>query len=625
MNRFIAFFIAGAALLALGIVIGWQLPYSAPPSVAKPERAGLQPAYRAGSFRIGVAVQPHVPKVGENRLTVVLENKEGKPISGVRIHAVAEMPAMGSMAAMRVPVEMREVKPGLYWGILKLPVEGSWPLTLRLAKSSVGKARLVFNLATGRQGLELVSGARPLNTAKERPADNDRLPYRAGPYRFDVVLKPKTPVVGKNIVVIYLQNKQGQPIEAAQIEAMAKMPAMGSMPTMQIPAKIKEVKPGVYGGLLELPMEGRWFLTLQFKAADAPERKVVLDMTTGRSGLTVISGAVRADGGGEVIEAALPGTVTLNARRRQLIGVETAQAKVTDLVHTIRAVGQIVYDETRLTDVNLKFNAWIGELFAEYVGAQVEQGQPLLTVYSPALLAAQQEYLELQRRGTSPTLLDAARKRLKLWDMTAETIAALERQEESFDYVPIHAPRTGTVVTKNVVEGTAIEAGETLMRIANLSQVWVEAAIYEGELPLVREGMTAVVTLPYLPSREFEATVDYVYPYLSANNRTGKVRLSLPNPDGLLKPGMYAEVKLRADLGTHLTVPEEAVIIAGETRIVFEDLGNGRLAPRRVETGQRADGRIEILSGLEAGDIVVTSGNFLIASESRLKGGIERW
>jgi Cu(I)/Ag(I) efflux system membrane fusion protein len=491
--RFIVLFVAGVVLLALGIIIGLQFQPSAPLGAAKPERTVLQPIYRSGPFRVDVAVRPAVPKVGENRLKVVLEDSGGDPISGAQIRAVAEMPAMGSMAAMRVPAEMQEIKPGLYQGILELPMEGSWPLTLGIKKVGLGQAQLTFDMATGRAGLQLTSGA-------------------------------------------------------------------------------------------------------------------------------------LADGGGEtLLEEAPPGTVILDARRRQLIGVETARAQVTDLVRTIRAVGQVTYDETRLADVALKFDAWIGELYLDYVGAPVKKGQPLFTVYGPELLAAQQEYLELKRRGTSSTLFGAARKRLELWDMTDEEITALERRSAPDDYVPIHAPRSGTVVMKNVVEGTAQQAGATLMRIADLSQVWVEAEVYEAELPLMRKGMKAKIQLSYLPGRHFEGVVDYVYPYLQGDSRTGRIRLTLDNPEGILKPRMYAEVKLKANLGQRLAVPEEAVIIAGETRVVFEDLGEGRLAPRIVQTGQRAEGLMEILSGIEPGDRVVTSGNFLIASESRLKAGIEQW
>jgi Cu(I)/Ag(I) efflux system membrane fusion protein len=319
--------------------------------------------------------------------------------------------------------------------------------------------------------------------------------------------------------------------------------------------------------------------------------------------------------------------IMVDSRRRQLIGVETGEVAHQDLTRIIRAVGQVIYDETRLSDVSLRFNGWIGELKADYVGKHVKKGDVLFTVYGPELLAAQREYLEVlrSRSGQSNELIDAARKRLLLFDMTPSQIEELEERGEPVDYVPILAPRSGTVVEKNVVAGTANPAGTTLMRIADLSQVWVEAEVYEGEVPLVKQGMPAVVTLPYLPGKVFEVKVDYVYPYLEGMTRTGRIRLTLNNPDGVLKPDMYAEVKLKADLGRRVVVPEEAVLFAGESRIVFEDFGSGRLAPRRVRTGLRSEGYIEILDGLEPGDKVVTSGNFLIASETRLKTGLEQW
>jgi len=155
--------------------------------------------------------------------------------------------------------------------------------------------------------------------------------------------------------------------------------------------------------------------------------------------------------------------------------------------------------------------------------------------------------------------------------------------------------------------------------------VWIEAQVFEADLELVKPGMTAMVTLPYLPGRRVEATVEYVYPYLEGATRTGRVRLTLENSDATLKPDMYAEVSLQANLGERLSVPEEAVIIAGESRIVFVDLGEGRLKPARIRTGRRAQGFIEVLDGLAAGDTVVTSGNFLLAAETRLKTGIEQW
>lgn len=634
MIRYFTWTLAAAALLAIGIFIGLQYSSGKPVPNTTGMTTGLQPQYRSGPFQIGVEVVPATPKVGENRLRVVLRTPAGEPVSGATIRAVAEMPAMGTMPAMQAPAEMKETKPGLYEGTFDLSMEGSWPLTLALGQPDLGETRITLDLATGRTGLQLSSGGSLLSTASSQAASmagagDESLPYRSGPYRFDVEVQPEIPKVGANRLRIRLRNADDERLSDAGIRAVATMPAMGTMPEMNAPAEMNEIEPGLYEGTFEPSMEGSWPLSLTIQAPGMPERRVSFDLATGRKGLQLASGASRAGGDTQAMEEAPPGTVTLDPSRRQLIGVKTDKAEVTDLRRTIRAVGQITYDETRLSDVSLKFDAWIGELFVDYVGAPVKKSQRLFTVYGPELLSAQQEYLELKRRAgrsdMAGSLLAAARKRLSLWDMTPAEIKALEQRGRPFEYIPMHAPRGGTVVTKNVVEGTAHKAGMTLMRIADLSRVWVEADVYEAELPLVREGMPVTVRLPYLPAQTFEGRVDYLYPYLEGESRTGRIRVVLDNPEGILKPDMYAEVKLEADLGQRLTIPEEAVIVSGEARVVFEDIGGGRLAPRRVTTGQRAGGRIEILRGLEAGDKVVTSGNFLIASESRLKAGIQQW
>lgn len=454
--------------------------------------------------------------------------------------------------------------------------------------------------------------------------------YRAGSFIFSVSLNPATPRVGKNTLTIDLKDVQGNPVEKAVIAAVAEMPAMGSMPTMRAPADMEEVSPGRYRGTFEPSMDGSWPLTLHISQEELGSARVSFDLATGRKGIQLSSGATRTDSSqannGGMMEEAPPGTVTLDARRRQLIGVKKALAEYRDMTQPIRAVGKIAYDETRMTDISLKFDAWIGELHADYIGKKVEKGEPLFTVYSPELLSAQQEYLELKKRSGAPSsLLSAARKRLRLWDMGAIEIAAIERQSEPFDFVIIRAPQSGVIVRKNIVEGTSHRAGMTLLRIADLSEVWVEADIYESDLSLVSNGMSAEVTLPHASGDPMAGTVSFIYPFFDKATRTGRVRLQLANASGLLKPDMYAEVRLNANVGRRLAVPEEAVIISGKKRFIFEDIGEGRLAPRRVTTGRRANGYIEIIEGISEGDCVVTSGNFLIASESRLKAGIEQW
>ncbi len=453
------------------------------------------------------------------------------------------------------------------------------------------------------------------------------LDHRAGPFRLSVEVEPEAPVVGENRLHLRVGDTRGAPVQGASVRAIAEMPAMGAMPAMRAPVEIRETAPGEYRGPFTLSMGGGWPLTVTIEHPDVGKAVVGFDMVTGRQGLDPSAGLDGTAGGqdGHAMEQPPTGTITVDARRRQLIGLTTAPAERRPFTRELRAVGRVAYDETALTDVSLKYEAWVGDLTADFVGAPVHRGQVLFTVYSPDLYAAQVEYLQALKRAPSSDLLAAARQRLAFWEVDDGFIAELQRRGEPVKYVPIRAPRDGVVVSKNVVEGTAHRAGMALLRIADLSRVWIEAEIYEADLSLVAPGMPVTVTLPYLPGTTLEGTVEFIYPYLHQTSRTARVRLSVPNAEGLLKPDMFADVRLAQPLGERLVVPVAAVIVAGETRVVFEDLGDGRLAPRVVRTGHRSGDWIEITAGLEAGDRVVTSGNFLIASETLLKSGLKQW
>jgi len=440
--------------------------------------------------------------------------------------------------------------------------------------------------------------------------------YSAGPFKTRVAVNPETPKVGKNKVTIWVQDASGTPVTGAKLEAVAVMPAMGSMPAMYAPAEMAETEPGRYQGEFEPAMGGEWPLTIKISHASG-SGEITFDLATGRQGLRCATCGAQADA---------PGTIHVDPGRRQLIGITTGQVKRKTLRVTIRAASSVHYDETRLNDVALKFSGWIGKLYADSLGKAVRKGQPLFTVYSPDLLAAQEEYLETRRRADhGGQRLEAARRRLRLWDLSDAQIADLERQGHAQEYVPILAPADGVIVDKAMVAGSAFMAGQRLLRIAGLDRVWVEAQVYDYELPLIMTGMKATITLPELQERAFEGTVDYIYPYMQGDTRTAGVRVVLDNRDGLLRPDMYVQVKLQADLGKRLVVPEQAVLYSGEDRIVFLDLGGGKLAPRKIKTGQRSRKWIEVLDGLNEGDTVVTSGNFLIAAESKLKAGVEQW
>jgi len=292
-------------------------------------------------------------------------------------------------------------------------------------------------------------------------------------------------------------------------------------------------------------------------------------------------------------------------------------------------------DETALVDVSLKTRGWITRLDVASLGAPVRKGQTLFLLYSPELFAAQQELLQALRSqgaasaGSAPDraepLVRAARKRLALWDIAKADIDALIRRGEPLDALPVRSPASGYVIEKNVVEGGAVEPGAKLFRIAPLDPIWVDAAVQEAELLLVAVDQAARVSLPSNPGVSVMGRVAYVYPTLDAETRTGRIRIELSNPEHKLLPDMYANVELRIDRGEKVLVPASAVLYAGPRRIVFVDLGDGRLAPRQIEIGAGNGDVYEVLSGLEAGETIVISGNFLVAAESRLASALSQW
>lgn len=325
------------------------------------------------------------------------------------------------------------------------------------------------------------------------------------------------------------------------------------------------------------------------------------------------------------------GVVRVDDARRRQIGLETAAVARAPMAMAIRAVGRLTYDETRLKDVTLKVKGWIARLRVNATGQPVRKGETLFALFSPELYAAQQEYLlalESQRSGgagRADYLVAAAEKKLSLWDMSPAQIAALARRGQPMEELPVPSPASGYVIEKDVVEGAAVEPGQRLYRIASLDRVWVEAQVYELDLGHVRVGQKARVALPYQAGAPVEGAVAYVYPYLDPASRTGRVRIELANKDLAFKPDMYANVELEVDLGPRLQIPVDAVVYTGPRRLVFVDLGEGRLRPQEVTLGARNARAVEVTSGLREGDKVVASANFLIAAESRIRSAAELW
>lgn len=323
--------------------------------------------------------------------------------------------------------------------------------------------------------------------------------------------------------------------------------------------------------------------------------------------------------------------VRLDAERARRIGVTYAVAEVRPLKLEIRTVGSVTWDETRLASVNPKIEGWVERLYVDFTGAPVRRGQPLLEVYSPMLVAAQEELL-LARRLADQTagtgaeaglnaadLLESARRRLRYLDVPAAEIARIERSGVVRRTVTLYSPASGVVLEKSVVAGMRIMPGMELYRIADVSRVWVEGEVFEKDLGLVRPGQHAAITFSAYPGEAFEGRVTYLYPTVSVEARTGRVRIEMAN-DGLrLKPGMYAQVLLHpTDVRTALVVPRSAVHQTGERSMVFVRAADGSLLPRDVRVGIASGNDVEILAGLTAGETVVSSASFLIDAESNM-------
>lgn len=477
-------------------------------------------------------------------------------------------------------------------------------------------------------GAMALTGQQSVDDAATEPGEEPG--HWAGPFGIDVTLEPIKPGVGNNTITLFIQGEDGRPVTDARIDALAEMPAMGSMPAMPVPIEMTMDEPGRYRGRFKLSMDGYWPLTLSIISDAKGTARLAFDMSTGREGVELTSATPSDKATSSTVAsqtASQPDTITVDAYRRQLIGVTTGRAEYRPLVKTIHSPARIVYDETSLTDINLKFDAWIGELNVDYIGKPVRKGQVLFTVYNPQLVAIQEEYLDsLKRSGQRLSkLAGAARRRMMLWGIDAAQIQALARRGRAAEYLPILSPVSGTVIEKHIVAGSAVKAGAPLLRIADLSKVWVDAQVYESELPWVKVGMRSEIVLEDQSGQRFCGTIDFIEPTLDNTTRSARVRMALANPDGELRPDRYARMNLQIDLGKRLLVPEQAVIYAGENRVVFLDLGDGRLQPKKIKTGLRNADYIEVLGGLSEGDVIVTSGNFLIAAESKLKSGLEQW
>ena len=339
---------------------------------------------------------------------------------------------------------------------------------------------------------------------------------------------------------------------------------------------------------------------------------------------------------GEAEAAAEEGQVKISPDRIQKLGVRSEPVERREIDRVLRAVGKIEIDERRMHAVAPKFEGWIDRLHVNSTGQPVGRGQPLFDAYSPELVSAQREYAIAAQgaagmKDAAPdaqaamrSLADASLARLKNWDISEEQLQQLRSGNESRRTLTFRSPIAGIVIEKKAVQGMRFMPGETLYQIADLSSVWIIAEVFEQDLAQVRVGQSASVKINAYPERQFTARVAYIYPTLNAQTRTVPVRLELANPGGLLKPAMYASVEFAAggNNGKALTVPASAVIHSGTRQVVLVELGEGRFAPRAVKLGRQGEQYVEVLEGVQEGERVVVSANFLIDAESNLKAAL---
>ena len=330
--------------------------------------------------------------------------------------------------------------------------------------------------------------------------------------------------------------------------------------------------------------------------------------------------------------------IMIDPRRQQLIGVRTVPVERRALTATVRTVGVVRYDETRLADINLKLEGWVRDLYVDTTGEFVKTGQPLFTLYSPELVTTQNEYLLALKtreqvrhsqladaREHADRLVESAKQRLMLWDLPADQFDKLEESRKAQTEIVFRSPVTGYVIEKHLLKGQHVMPGQSLYKIADLSTVWVEADLFEGELPRVRVGAPATVTIDAYPDERFTGRVAFIYPFVGEQTRTVKVRFALANRGARLKPGMYANVELPTSTGRSLVVPTNALLDSGQEQIVFVAKGDGYFEPRRVKIGQRLDDAIEILEGLKEGESVATGAAFFLDSESQLRSSLQAY
>lgn len=317
--------------------------------------------------------------------------------------------------------------------------------------------------------------------------------------------------------------------------------------------------------------------------------------------------------------------LTLSRDAQSAIGLQTQVVLRESLVSTIRTIGSVTTNQTRETNVHTRINGWIEKIYVDYVGKTIRKGDPLYALYSPDLISTQEEYLEsVQQGSTGAEGAASALTRLRLWGVAESEIRKLKTARSPMHSITFFAPADGIVIRKAAVFGAYVTSESELYYLADISTVWLLLTLYEADISLVQVGDEVTVTLPYDVTKRYTGAISYVYPEIDPQTRTAKARVEITNGDQFLRPGMFADVEIQKVLPEMLVAPADAVLDTGQRKIVFVRRGDTELVPREVQTGTRVGDRITVLSGLQAGDAVVVSANFLIDAESRLQAALRK-
>jgi membrane fusion protein, copper/silver efflux system len=379
-----------------------------------------------------------------------------------------------------------------------------------------------------------------------------------------------------------------------------------------------------------------------FQSSNASRRRNIIIVSTmigvaaiaailfSRSNGKITDKATDAKSAASTVSTKASKSVMISAEAAQRIGVTYAQVTLGPLIREIRTVAQVTYDETRVKTISPKIDGWVEQLYVNYTGQPVSVGQPLLSIYSPMLVSAQEELLLASKlttslsgassdtRSSANDLESAARRRLRYWDISPAEIERIERTGQVRKTLTLRSPVNGVVIEKNVLGGQKIMNGEALYKVADLSIVWIEGEVFERDLPAVRVGMTVTTEFDALPGELREGRIAYLYPTLNPDTRTARIRVALPNPGMRLKPGMYATIRIRGVSSNAVSVPRSALLSTGERNLVFVRRKDGMLEPRSVSIGESTEDRTRIISGVSVGETVVASATFLVDAESNL-------